>query len=80
MVGVERSRACNRLEEECEIGMFWNEVVEVFFDVVSGRWYWVGGLGRGLFMMVFTGWLVYFDEEERRVCKLCMVRCIVIVR
>ena len=46
-------RTSDGLEEEREAGIFWDKVVEIPFGVVSGGWYWVGGFGRGVFMMVF---------------------------
>ena len=52
-MAVESSKAGDGLEEEYEAGIFWNEVVEVIFGVVSGGWYWVGELEHGVFMIVF---------------------------
>ena len=52
-MGDPRPQCSDGLEEEREAGIFWDKVVEVPFGVVSGGWCWVGGFGRGVFMMGF---------------------------
>ena len=41
------------LDEGCEVSLFWDEVFEVIFGVVSSEWYRAGGRGGGGFMMIF---------------------------
>ena len=53
MVVVAYSRDGDGLEKEREEEIFWSEVVEVTFGVVSGECCWVGELRRGIFLVGF---------------------------
>ena len=47
------ARVGDWLDEGCEVSVFWDKVVALIFGVVSRGWYWAGGRGGGVFMMVF---------------------------
>ena len=52
LVGGGFSRVGNFLAEGYDVSVFWDEV-ELIFGVVSSGWYWEGGHGWGVFMIVF---------------------------